>query len=112
LPQHVPDPRTRRPDPHRHTGGCGRGPQTTPVARRRRRVRGAHRGDRVAAQRLPCGEARVSPAPGTVRTEVAGNVGWVTISNPARHNALSTAMMRTLGEGLRLLDADPSIRVI
>lgn len=54
----------------------------------------------------------MNPAPGTVRTEAAENVGWVTISNPARHNALSIAMMRTLGEGLRHLDADPAIRVI
>jgi enoyl-CoA hydratase len=52
------------------------------------------------------------PPAGTVRGEVEGHVGWVTISNPARRNALSTSMMGLLDETLRRLDEDPAVRVI
>jgi enoyl-CoA hydratase/carnithine racemase len=49
---------------------------------------------------------------GTVGVDVRGAIGWLTISNPARHNALSTTMMTLLDDGLRGLDADPAVRVI
>jgi enoyl-CoA hydratase/carnithine racemase len=49
---------------------------------------------------------------GQVLAEVADAAGWVTISNPARRNALSVSMMGQLDETLRRLDADPAVHVI
>jgi enoyl-CoA hydratase len=49
---------------------------------------------------------------GTVRLERAGPVGWVTIDNQARRNALSAEMFALLGDHLRTLDADPEVRAI
>jgi enoyl-CoA hydratase len=49
---------------------------------------------------------------GTVNVDVQGAIGWATISNPEQRNALSTAMMSLLDDGLHRLDADPDVRVI
>lgn len=49
---------------------------------------------------------------GTVVVEVHNAVGWLTISNPARRNALSTGMMRSLADALRQFDADSTVNVI
>jgi enoyl-CoA hydratase len=49
---------------------------------------------------------------GTVRLERSGPVGWVTIDNQARRNALSAEMFALLGDHLRTLDADPEVRAI
>ncbi|MFZ2242579.1 MAG: enoyl-CoA hydratase [Gordonia amarae] len=46
---------------------------------------------------------------GSVDLEIADGVGWITINNPARRNALSVAMMETLHERLRDLDADGQV---
>lgn len=49
---------------------------------------------------------------GTVHVETAEGIGWITISNPARRNALSLRMMSLLESCLRRLDSDPALRVI
>ncbi len=49
---------------------------------------------------------------GTVRVKRNGPVGWITIDNEQRRNALSATMFAQLGEHLRALDDDPKIRVI
>lgn len=54
----------------------------------------------------------MSTSSGTIRVEVRGNAGWVTISNPARRNALSTRMMVELGDAFGHLEADRSVRSI
>ncbi|MPY55681.1 enoyl-CoA hydratase-related protein [Streptomyces spongiae] len=53
-----------------------------------------------------------TPPAGTVHGKVEDSVGWVTISNPGRRNALSISMMGQLDEILRRLDDDPAVRVI
>jgi len=53
-----------------------------------------------------------APGAGTVHVESDDAIAWVTISNPARRNALSISMMGMLAESLRRLDADPDVRVI
>lgn len=45
-------------------------------------------------------------------TEVRDGVGWVTMSNPARRNALSTAMLATLESAVREMDLDPGMRTV
>ncbi|MFF0222888.1 enoyl-CoA hydratase-related protein [Streptomyces sp. NPDC004629] len=52
-----------------------------------------------------------SPAP-RIRIEVRDAVGTVEISNPARHNALSVAMMTELAAALRALSEDSDVRVV
>jgi enoyl-CoA hydratase/carnithine racemase len=54
----------------------------------------------------------VTAVPGTIDVEVRGSAGWVTISNSARRNALSTSMMASLGDALLKLDADDSVRAV
>jgi enoyl-CoA hydratase/carnithine racemase len=51
-------------------------------------------------------------AVGTVYAEIHQDVGWLTISNPGKLNALSVAMMDLLGEFLRQLHDDPAVRVV
>lgn len=51
-------------------------------------------------------------ASGRVSVDVAENVAWVTLSNPAKHNALSVPMMASLDATLRAADADPSVKAI
>ncbi|OBJ08845.1 enoyl-CoA hydratase-related protein [Mycobacterium sp. 1465703.0] len=48
----------------------------------------------------------------TVRFEIDNAISWVTMSNPARRNALSTTMMQQLEQSLRNLDVDPAVRAI
>jgi enoyl-CoA hydratase/carnithine racemase len=56
--------------------------------------------------------AATSADPAGIRTDVQGGVGTVEISNPARRNALSVAMMGDLAAAFRALDDDPAVRVI
>ncbi|HVE09552.1 MAG TPA: enoyl-CoA hydratase [Paraburkholderia sp.] len=49
---------------------------------------------------------------GSVRVERDGAIAHVVLSNPARFNAMSLAMWRTLAEELQRLDADPEVCVI
>jgi enoyl-CoA hydratase/carnithine racemase len=51
-------------------------------------------------------------AVGAIYAEVDQNVGWLTISNPRKRNALSVAMMNQLGELLHQLHNDPSVLVV
>ena len=44
--------------------------------------------------------------------EVRDGVGRLTMSNPARRNALSTAMLAELGSAVREMDLDPGVRTI
>lgn len=54
-------------------------------------------------------EAAASPR---IRTELRGRRRPEEISNPARHNALSVAMMTELAAALRTMDEDPDVRVV
>ncbi|MEV7978541.1 enoyl-CoA hydratase-related protein [Streptomyces sp. NPDC086519] len=54
----------------------------------------------------------LAAAPAQIRTEVRDAVATVEISNPARHNALSVAMMNDLAAALRAVDNDPEVRVV
>jgi enoyl-CoA hydratase len=49
---------------------------------------------------------------GTIEHAVRDGVGWVTISNPDRRNALSTSMMAALESAVRRLDEDLQTRSI
>src|SRR5437867_3077478 len=49
---------------------------------------------------------------GRILIQRDGKVGWLTISNPTRHNAISLSMWIELGDGLAALEADPDIRVL
>ena len=49
---------------------------------------------------------------GEILHEVRAGVGRVTISNPARRNALSTGMLAALAAAVRLLDGDDAVRTI
>ncbi|MEV4581537.1 enoyl-CoA hydratase-related protein [Nonomuraea jabiensis] len=51
-------------------------------------------------------------AAGTVYSDLRDEVAWITISYPARRNALTTGMMAHLAETLRLREDDPAVRVI
>lgn len=50
--------------------------------------------------------------PQDVRVEVEGAVGRLTLAAPERLNAVVPPMLRDVAEGVRRLDADPSVRVI
>lgn len=54
----------------------------------------------------------MTAAPGRIRTEVDGPIGWMIFDNPARDNALTTEMMAAVPATLAALDADESVRVI
>lgn len=54
----------------------------------------------------------MSEAAGAILATVEDRVGWITISNPARHNAISLAMWQALGAALGRFEADPGVRVI
>jgi len=47
-----------------------------------------------------------------VRSELRGNVRWVTLDNPGKNNALDRAAMAALGEVFRAVDADGETRVV
>ncbi|MHB1572310.1 MAG: enoyl-CoA hydratase-related protein, partial [Solirubrobacteraceae bacterium] len=47
-----------------------------------------------------------------VRTDREGSTAVVTMTNPAKRNALSRAMMRALIDALDGVAADPSIRAV
>lgn len=54
----------------------------------------------------------MSEAAGAILATVEDRVGWITISNPARHNAISLAMWQALGDALGRFEADSGVRVI
>ncbi len=47
-----------------------------------------------------------------VRSEIDGALGWVVLSNPGRHNAISMGMAESLPGVIAALVADPSVRVL
>jgi 2-(1,2-epoxy-1,2-dihydrophenyl)acetyl-CoA isomerase len=47
-----------------------------------------------------------------VRSELRGNVRWVTLDNPEKKNALDRPAMAALGEAFRTADADGETRVV
>ena len=49
---------------------------------------------------------------GEIVVRKEGSVGWVILSNPARHNAVTYAMWRAIPAALRELEADPNVRVV
>jgi enoyl-CoA hydratase/carnithine racemase len=48
----------------------------------------------------------------TVDWRVEGSIGWVTINNPARLNAISSAMWLPLAAAMDALDTDPAVRAV
>ena len=51
-------------------------------------------------------------AEGELIARMDGPIGWLTFSNPARHNAMTLAMWRGVPEAVAGLAADPAIRVV
>lgn len=51
-------------------------------------------------------------APGTIRLEREGPIGWIIVDHIEKHNALNTAMWRALPHAFADAGADPEIRVI
>lgn len=47
-----------------------------------------------------------------MRAEITDGIGWMTFSNPDRHNAMSTAMNRAIPAIIDAFTADPDVRVI
>ncbi len=54
-----------------------------------------------------------APAPaGSVRVDLDGAVGRLTLAAPERLNAVAPGMLREVADGVQRLDADPGVRVI
>ncbi|HMN79172.1 MAG TPA: enoyl-CoA hydratase/isomerase family protein, partial [Burkholderiaceae bacterium] len=49
---------------------------------------------------------------GRVDVEVESSVGWITLNNVTRHNAMSLSMWRGLGAAVDALQSDPEVRVV
>ena len=49
---------------------------------------------------------------GAVRAEKDGAIGWLVLDNPARLNALDSAMWRAIPPAVAQFDTDPEVRVI
>ena len=49
---------------------------------------------------------------GAIGAEKEGAIGWVVLDNPARLNALDSALWRALPKAMAQFDADPEVRVI
>lgn len=49
---------------------------------------------------------------GEIKTAKEGAVGWITFSNPTKHNAVNFEMWQSLPDQLTSLVDDPDIRVI
>ena len=49
---------------------------------------------------------------GSIRAEKEGAIGWIVLDNPARLNALDSAMWRAIPQAVAQFDADPEVRVI
>lgn len=49
---------------------------------------------------------------GDITVDIAKGVGWVTMKNPSKRNALSTNMLALLDEALRRLDKESAVKVI
>lgn len=49
---------------------------------------------------------------GRVYAEITSPIGWVTIDNPARHNAMTLEMWSALAEVVVALESDPAVRVV
>lgn len=60
----------------------------------------------------PNSAARYDSSTDKLRVEVTGAVAVVTFNNPAKHNALSSAMIIALSKILVALQADPQVRVV
>jgi methylglutaconyl-CoA hydratase len=48
----------------------------------------------------------------TVRREIRGNIGWITLDRPEVRNALSSELMDAVGESLDAFAADDAVRAI
>lgn len=49
---------------------------------------------------------------GRVHVEISASIGWITVDNPAKHNAMSLAMWASVAEEVAALESDSAIRVI
>lgn len=49
---------------------------------------------------------------GRVDVDVGNSVGWITLNNVTRHNAMSLSMWRGLGAAVDALQSDPAVRVV
>jgi enoyl-CoA hydratase len=64
------------------------------------------------AQQQPGQSQPRQPRPGAIETAVVDGVGWLTFSNPARHNALSMSMLAQIPGSLKVFEADPEVAVV
>lgn len=46
-----------------------------------------------------------------VLARVEGGIGWITLNNPERRNAISLAMWQAIGEVMEAFEADPEVRL-
>ena len=49
---------------------------------------------------------------GEIVVREEGHTGWLVLSNPSRHNAVTYAMWRAIPEALQRLGSDPDIRIV
>ncbi|MEM5318290.1 enoyl-CoA hydratase [Paraburkholderia sp. JHI869] len=57
-------------------------------------------------------ELRSSEGPGHIRASVTEGIGWITLANPTKHNAVSLSMARSLVECLREFSNDQAVRCV
>lgn len=55
---------------------------------------------------------RIALSTAKIGAEVRDGIGWLTIDNPARRNALSLEMWAGLGEAAAAFESDPEVRVV
>ena len=48
----------------------------------------------------------------TVRREIRGGIGWITLDRPEVRNALSGELMEAIGEAVEAFEGDPSVRAL
>ena len=59
----------------------------------------------------PC-ESEMELSTDKILAEIKDGVGWMTINNPARHNAISLEMWQAIGEAMDAFTADASVRCV
>ena len=58
------------------------------------------------------GASQAEPPTGSLDTRVEAGVGWITLRNPAKRNALTLAMWAAMTRALADFAADPAVRVV
>ncbi len=69
--------------------------------------------DRIKDAGTPmCVQPQSEEQAACILSEQAEGIGWITIHNPARRNALTLAMWQQLAQAATRLDSDPEVRVV